>query len=256
MSSVVTSVDGAVASVILNRPEARNALSGALCDEIVVALGDVLDDEDVRVIVLAGEGPAFCAGADLADVSGAQGVDFVPRFERMLQAVADLPLPTIARIHGAALGGGLQLATVCDFRIAASDARIGIPSARLGVVVNLENVQRLVALVGPARAKEVLMTARVFNGEEAERVGLVSRSVPPSALESVVRGRAADLASLAPLSVHGAKRSINIVAAACRVTQQEAAEVQSLVEGAYRSADLKEGIAAAGEKRDPMFRGS
>jgi enoyl-CoA hydratase len=191
VSLVSTTGAGHVLTIELNRPQARNALSIELCDAVFEAFGEAAVHDEARVIVLAGAGSVFCSGADFAAVSGPNGIDFLPAFERMLEAVAAHPLPTIARIQGAALGGGLQLATVCDFRLCATDARLGVPSSRLGVVVNLENVERLVELVGIARAKEVLMTARTYTGEAlctrdwCPRCALLTRSTaPPSAWPS------------------------------------------------------------------------
>ena len=157
-----------------------------MCEDIVVAIHGLETNPDVRVVVLRGAGPVFCAGADFAAVSGTGGLEFLPAFESMLEAVARCSLPTVASIHGAALGGGLQLATVCDFRVTEATAKLGIPSARLGILVNFENVQRLVLLAGVAVAKEVLMTSRTYSGDEAAHAGLVHRSVAPESLEDEV----------------------------------------------------------------------
>ena len=259
MNLVTTTRDGPVLTIELNRPEARNALSLELCDAIVEALDAAGHHDAARVIVLAGAGPVFCSGADFAAVSGPEGVDFLPAFERMLEAVGDHRLPTIARIQGAALGGGLQLATVCDFRIAASDARLGIPSSRLGVVVNLENVERLVELVGIARAKQILMTGAALSGDEALHAGLVSEVCAPHELERTTERMALAIAGLAPLSIQGAKRAIRAITEerSVRKNNPEAAlEVDALVAEAYASGDLGEGIRAMKEKRPPDFKGS
>jgi len=250
---------GRVAELILNRPGSRNALSAELCDAIVDSL-EVLDaDPDVRVVIVRGEGKTFCSGADLAAVSGPAALQFLTAFERMLEKVTRFRLPTVASIHGAALGGGLQLATVCDFRIAAADAKVGIPSGKLGIVVNFENVQRLVHLAGVAAAKEVLMTGRAFTGDEALRLGLVTRSVPSGRLDEQVRSFAEDIAALAPLSVQGAKRAIAVVTEAlanARSTDPDAVQaLDELVARAYDSADLQEGMRAAAEKREARFEG-
>jgi enoyl-CoA hydratase/carnithine racemase len=258
MSLVLVDVDDRVATLTLNRPELRNALSIAMCEEIGSALAAV-EDLDVRAIVVRGKGRAFCSGADFAAVSGEDALSFVVAFERMLEAVANHRLPVIAAIHGAALGGGLQLATACDFRFATTDAQFGIPSSRLGIVVNFENVERLVLLIGIAEAKEVLMTGRTFSGREALEMGLLNRCVESEALDGEVAGTAADLAALAPLSVQGAKRAVNVVGnhlSRVRTTSPEvAAEMDELVEQAYRSADLVEGLRAMAEKRPPAFEG-
>jgi enoyl-CoA hydratase/carnithine racemase len=259
MTLAETATTGAVATLTLNRPEARNALSVQLCEDIVVALHGLDLDSESRVVVVRGEGPAFCSGADLAAVSRAGNLDFLPAFEKMLEAVARFRLPTIAAIHGAALGGGLQLATVCDFRVATLDAKLGIPSSKLGILVNFENVQRLVLLAGVAVAKEVLMTGRTYSGDEAAGLGLVNRAVAPEHLEDEVSSLAHELAGLSPLSVQGVKRSIQTVAdhlAGARTTNPEVvAEIDRLVTRAYESEDLQEGVRAMSDKRPPRFHG-
>ena len=248
-----------VVTLTLCRPEARNALSIDLCDSIVRALEDITRDQLARTLVLRGEGSVFCAGADLAAVSGAAGIEFLPTFERMLEAVTRLRLPTIAAIHGAALGGGLQLATVCDFRIATRDSKIGIPSSTLGILVNFENIQRLVVTAGVAVAKEVLMTGRVYTGDEAARNGLITRAVEPGRLDDEVGAMASELSERAPLSVQGTKRAVQAVVdhlSGARTTQADSvAEIDRLVSIAYNSRDLQEGLAAKREKRAPSFDG-
>ena len=260
MSLVETSRDEAVASLTLNRPDARNALSVAMCDAIVDAFGEIEATAGVRAVVVRGEGTTFCSGADFAAVSGPSGTEFLPAFERMLEATSRVPLPTIAAIQGAALGGGFQLASVCDFRLAADDARIGIPSSRLGILVNFENVRRLVLLAGIAVAKEVLMTGRTYSGAEAVGAGLINRAVSAAELDESAASMARDIAALAPLSVQGSKRAIQLVAD--DLSNPRAAspgsveEVDRLVAVAYASADLQEGLAALREKRKPRFKGS
>jgi enoyl-CoA hydratase/carnithine racemase len=247
-----------VAYLTLNRPDARNALSIELCNDIFEALLKV-NVEVARALVVRGAGPVFCSGADFAAVSGTGGLDFLPAFERMLEGLARFRLPTIAAVRGAALGGGLQLATVCDFRVAADDARLGIPSSRLGIVVNFENVRRLVLLVGMARAKEVLMTARTYSGGDAVAAGLVNEVVAAKSLDARVAEFAGEVASLAPLAVQGAKREVNLVADHTGPSREEQSDliegVDALVANAYNSEDLAEGIRAMTEKRKPRFTG-
>ena len=252
-------IDGRVATLTLNRSEARNALSIEMCEDISVAIHGLETEMDARVVVIKGEGPTFCAGADFAAVSGPGGIEFLPAFERMLEAVARCRIPTIASIHGAALGGGLQLATVCDFRLAAHDARLGIPSGRLGILVNFDNIRRLVLLVGTSVAKEILMTARTYTGGEALAAGLVNRSVPTEDLVTETAAFADRVAGLAPLSVQGTKRAIQLVTDhmgdARSSRSEETSEIDRLVAEAYRSEDLQEGIKAMSEKRAPNFEG-
>ena len=250
---------GTIATVWLNRPDNRNALSVDACDAIVIALEDIARDPEARVLVIRGRGPVFCSGADFAAVSGAGGLEFLPAFEHMLEAVARHRLPTIAGIQGAALGGGMQLATVCDFRIASSDAKLGIPSSKLGILVNFENIQRLVLLTGIAVAKEVLMTGRTYSGDEAVIAGLATRSVPTDDLDKSVDDLAREISSRAPLSVQGTKRSIQAVIDHLSGTRHSnpdvIAEIDRAVANAYNSRDLQEGIRAMTEKRAPEFDG-
>lgn len=256
--TVRAATGAAVAEVVLARPEARNALSVEMCRGIVAALDEVVASPDARCVLLRGEGKVFCSGADFAAVSGSGGLEFLPAFEEMLEAVACFPLPTVAVIQGGAFGGGLQLATVCDFRIAAEDAQLGIPAARIGIVVNFENVERLVRLAGVARAKEILMAAHTLTGAEASAAGLVTRSVPADELDAAARSFAGEVAALSPQSVQGAKQAIGLVerslSHARRAHAGEVAGIDDLVAAAYGSEDLQEGLAAMRERRPPRFR--
>lgn len=251
--------DGRIAVLKLNRPDARNALSIELCDAITASIDELDATENIRAIVIAGEGTVFCSGADFSAIAGEGALQFLPAFERMLERVARVQHPTIAAIHGAALGGGLQLATVCDFRIAASNAKLGIPSSRIGIVVNFENVQRLVLLAGPAVAKEVLMTAGTFAADSMVGERLITRTVEPRRVLDEAIVLADNLAALAPLSVRGAKRSIQQVLdhlGGARASDPAGVDaVDELVRKAYESWDLAEGLRAMAEKRTPGFRG-
>jgi enoyl-CoA hydratase/carnithine racemase len=260
MSLVEVERTDAIATLWLNRPDSRNALSVDMCDAIVASLARLDRDDQARVLLVRGRGSVFCSGADFAAVSGAGGLEFLPAFERMLEAVARHRLPTIAVIQGAALGGGLQLATVCDFRVADDSAKLGIPSSKLGILVNFENVERLVLLAGIGVAKEVLMTGRTFSGEEAWSAGLLThRVLSDEEAERTALDLARDIAARAPLSVQGTKRAIQAVVdhlGAARETRTEAVdEIDRLVASAYNSRDLQEGIAAMKEKRAPEFGG-
>jgi enoyl-CoA hydratase len=170
--------DGAVGVAVIDRPERRNALSAELCDEL---REHVEQNGDLRAVVISGSGDrAFCAGADLGrratEVGGLEhggGDSFRPAFESLLDAIVASPPPVIAAVNGAALGAGMQLAVACDLRVVAPHATFGIPAARLGVLLSGSNIGRLATLVGQAAARDVLLTARVFDVENATRVGLV-----------------------------------------------------------------------------------
>jgi enoyl-CoA hydratase/carnithine racemase len=252
--------DAAVARVVMNRPEARNAVSIAMIDELVSAFGDLAADDGTRAVVLGGEGKDFCAGADLGDVTMMDAEhDFARSFERLVEAIETHPWPVIAEVQGAALGAGCQIVVACDLAVAANEARLGIPSARLGLLINYENIERLLRAVGRKRAGEMLYAARVVSGSEAAGWGLVNEAVPSADLRARCTQRATDIAALAPLSVRGSKRGIG--AAVDRTTLDRAmdgghiADFDMMAAAAYGSEDLREGIDAFRERRPPRFRG-
>jgi crotonobetainyl-CoA hydratase len=246
---------GRVAGVVLSRPDQRNAVSSAMLDELVGAFGGLAADPDVRVIVLSGEGPDFCAGADLADVTIMSAErEYGRSFEQAVQAILASPCPVIARVHGAALGAGCQIVVACDLAVAADEARLGIPSGRLGLLINFENIERLVLAVGAKRAGEILFTGRSLSGIEAASWGLVNRAVPAGELEA-----AEGIARLAPLSIRGSKRGIGAVLAKSSIDRftegHRVADFDMMAAEALASEDLLEGIRAFRERREPRFEG-
>jgi enoyl-CoA hydratase/carnithine racemase len=253
--------EGAIAHVFLARPDQRNAVSAAMLAELVAALGDLAADPDLRAIVLAGDGPDFCAGADLSELTAANppDFDFARSFETALDAIADHPVPLIARVHGAALGAGCQITVACDLAVAAGDARLGIPSSRLGILVNFENIERLALAVGRKRAGEILFTGRQVSGTEAAAWGLVNEAVPPGDLDARTTDLARAIAEGAPLSVRGSKRAI--VAALEQLTLDRStegyrvADFDMMAAEALTSKDLQEGLRAHRERRKPRFKG-
>jgi enoyl-CoA hydratase len=239
----------------IDRPESRNALNAELCDE----LRDHLEQSHgLRAIVITGEGVAFCAGADIMrraqDTGGLEhgGADtFRPAFELVLDAIVAHPAPVIAAVNGAALGAGMQLAVACDLRVVAPTAKVGIPAAKLGVLLSAPNIQRLAVLMGQGAARDILLTGRTITTDEAREHGFAQR-VSDDALGTALEV-AADIAKLAPLSVQGHKHALNLVAAT--LDDRTVATIRSLEEAAFSSADLQEGLAAFGEKRAPRFEG-
>ena len=255
--------DGPVARLTLDRPDHRNAVSLAMLEEIRGALGDVAASGEVRCLILGGAGGDFCSGADLGDLLGRSdegaGLEYARAFEEVLGAVGALPGPVVARIQGAALGAGCQLAVACDLAVAAEDARLGIPSARLGVVINFESIERLVLAVGPKRAGYLLFTGRAVSGREAAEWGLVNAAVTAPDLDVAVDGLARSVAEAAPLSVQGSKRGIAVAREKLSVDRfaegYRLADFDMMAAAAYGSEDLREGIAAFRERRTPEFRG-
>ncbi len=241
----------------IDRPERRNALNAELCHEL---RGHLESTPGLRAVVITGAGVAFCAGADILqrahDTGGLEhgGADtFRPAFEQVLDAIVDYPAPVIAAVNGAALGAGMQLAVACDLRIAAPAAKLGIPAAKLGIILSSANVRRLATLVGQGAARDLLLTARAMDADEAVRIGLVQQVADDA--RAVALELAVDIARLAPVSVQGHKRALNIVADAGALDDAALAELQGLEEAAFASADLQEGLAAFAEKRPPDFEG-
>jgi enoyl-CoA hydratase len=238
----------------IDRPERRNALNAELCAQLLAHLEAA---SDLRAVVVTGAGDkAFCAGADLVvrteDASEPGGGDtFRPAFERLLDAIVDYPAPVLAAVNGPAIGAGMQLAVACDLRIAAFGASFSIPAGRLGVFLSPANVQRLATLVGQGAARDVLLTARTLDADEAAAIGLVQRRVP-NALEAAAE-IAAEVAELAPLTVQGHKRALNLVARGVNAAALD--EMRELEERAFASRDLQEGLAAFSEKREARFEG-
>ncbi|MEX2100043.1 MAG: enoyl-CoA hydratase-related protein, partial [Acidimicrobiia bacterium] len=216
----------------------------------------------MRAIVIGGAGDkAFCAGADLgrraADTGGGLehggGDTFRPAFEAMLDTIVNYPAPVIAAVNGAALGAGMQLAVACDVRVVAPNATFGIPAARLGVLLSATNITRVAVLVGQAMARDLLLTARTIDIDEAERVGIVQRRADDA--YGAACALADEVAALAPLSISGHKYALNLVAGRNALEPDQIAELSQLEEAAFASRDLEEGITAFGEKRSPQFEG-
>ncbi len=210
--------DGAVAIVTLNRPDKLNALSS----ELERQLGEALEADEVGsadAVVIRGAGRAFCAGADVNEM-GDQSPEAVLRYYRttgdVYEHVASLRQPVVAAIHGYCLGGGFELALACDLRIAARSAVFGLPEVEIGILPSSGGTLRLVRAVGPARAKELVLSRRRFLAEEGLRLGVVSEVVDDGELEPRALELARDLASLPPLAVEVAKRSIDGAADAGR----------------------------------------
>ena len=261
--SVVRTEPGVVWRIVLARPEVRNAVSREMSDALRASLTAAADDPACRAVVLAGEGRDFCAGADLGELAEAREgrvpVDYGWPLEEVLAAVEDQPQPVVAEVQGAALGAGCLLALACDLAVAAEDARFAIPSARLGVVVGYESVERLVLNAGPKRAAELLTAGRTITGAEAAAWGIVNHAVPAAELGVAAAHLAAEVAALAPLSVRAQKRGVRAALERLRLPRgaerHRVADFDMMAAAAFASEDAAEGAAAFRDRRRPEFRG-
>lgn len=256
---LIVEKQGPIGWIIFNNPARRNAVSLDMWEAIPQALDRFEADAAIRAIVLAGAGDkAFVSGADISQFDQARADSAgVQRYEEIAegaqQRLQQCERPVLAMIRGFCLGGGMNIALACDLRIAADDARLGIPAARLGLAYRASSTKNLVDTVGPASAREVLLTGRQFNAEEALAMGLVNRVVPAAALQNAVLDYCGMFADNAPLTMRAAKRIIRELltshadfdAAACRAYVQEC----------FESADYAEGRRAFKEKRRPNFSG-
>ena len=237
---------------MIDRQERRNALNAELCEAIRYELRE---HPDLRALVITGAGSAFCSGADLVTrFDDGDGADtFRPAFERALDDIVAYPAPVIAAINGPAMGAGMQLAVACDLRVAALGARLAIPGGRLGIHLSSRNIWRLASLVGHANARDFLLAGRTVNAEEALHLGLVQRCSEDAVADAL--SIAGEIAAFAPLTVQGHKRALNLVAEQLWLNKRARDEIDRLEARAFASADLREGMAAFAEKRNPNFRG-
>jgi len=251
---------GPIRTIVINRPEQRNALPPAAWLHLRDLLADIAADRDARVIVLRGAGSrAFSSGYDITALRELeeQGIMLSTPddpFEVALAAVVEHPLPIIAMVGGFAVGGGCTLAAGCDLRIAGATARFGMPPAKLGLVYSATELRPFVDLIGPARTKWMFFTGRIIDAARALQYGLVDEVVPDDELEAYIYALADEIAGNAPLSVQGTKlivREMRGEAALPDAAMRIAAEIQHV----NRSADLAEGMRAFLEKRTPEFRG-
>ena len=248
---LIAQQDGIVTATF-NRPQARNALTYAMYDGLAALCA--APGEDTKVVVITGAGPdAFAAGTDIAQFktfsSAVDSIAYEARIEVVLSAIEHCRVPTLAAIAGACTGGGAAIAGCCDLRIGATNMKYGFPIARtLGNCLSAANLGRLVALMGEARVKDMLLTARLIEATEAHAIGLVSHIVEPGDLMAEANTRARTIASLAPLTLRATKQALLRQRAAI-------APADDLVQLCYLSEDFREGVAAFGEKRPPVWRG-
>jgi methylglutaconyl-CoA hydratase len=255
-TTILVADDAATRTITLNRPERRNAMTPAMQDELIAAMNDAAAS-GIRVLVLAGAGDAFCSGLDLSvlqqmkDKGAAEYRADAERVALLFRTLYELPIPTIAAVHGPAIAGGTGLATICDFTIATPAAKFGYTEARIGFVPAL--VSAFVALqIGDKRSRDLLLTTRIFDAAEALRLGLVNEVVAPEQLTERLKSLAASLIANSPQALAATKRLL-------------AAQNKAWLDAAIRAAldansharetqDFVEGVAAFLEKRKPVWK--
>lgn len=245
MSVVVTENRGAVRHVVLNRPEKRNAMNQALLRALGDALQAAAEEESVKCVVLRGEGQVFSAGVDLGELMSFAGQPGVLRpfrevFLRCANLCEAMPKPVICQIHRTCVGGALEVALGADLRVASSDAQLGLPEVKFGIIPDVGGSSRLPAVVGLGRAKELIMTGRLINAAEAQRIGLVNRVAEPEDLESATQALAEELLANSTVAVGRAKRVID---ASARPALAQTLELEVAVQE-YCVAAMREQAAA------------
>ncbi len=254
MTDIALKFEPPIARIVLNRPDRRNAISRAMWRAMPSIRAAIEAREDVLVALVEGEGGHFSAGADISEFDAtyrdaAAARDYGDSVQDGLRALIDLDRPTIAVLRGNAVGGGLGLALACDLRFCAADAYLAVTPAKLGLVYGHAETRRLVELVGPSRAKDLLFTGRRIETEEALAIGLIDRRVE-TALQETVLGYARGLAALSQASIRGGKRAVDAIAGGLTV---ETPAFRALAEAAALGPDFAEGRAAFVEKRTPKF---
>ena len=243
-------IDGAVARIVLDRPEAHNALDGAAIAELLALLEDLGERDDLRVLVLTGQGRSFCAGAALGDVAGADWSD--NPLTRLCDALEAFRLPTVAGLNGGVYGGGVELALACDFRVGVAGMRGFVPPAKLGIHYEPAGIRRAIDRLGSQTARRLFLLAESLEAEALLARGFLDDLVAADALEVRVGELAATLAGLAPLAVQGMKRTIVELGRG----GLDADAARARIAACFASADHAEGLAAQREIRPPRFTGT
>ena len=262
--------DGAIATVWLDRADARNAMGAALWEEIPAIMEQLGEDPSVRVVIIAANGSDFTVGLDLkefgpalmggfGDREGAAGAQAtraqVKRMQRTMTSVARCPKPVIAAVHGYCIGAGVDLITACDIRLATADAVFSVRETRMGMVADVGTLQRLPRILNPGLVAELAFSGRDFGGEEAHRIGLVSAIYPGrDELVTAAAELAGSISANSPLAVQGSKA---VLTATENMSVEEALDYVALWNSAFlHSNDLKEAVMAFLEKRPPEFDGT
>jgi enoyl-CoA hydratase len=252
--------DGPIGWITFNQPEKRNAVSQEMWQAMPEYVADLAADPAIRVVILRGAGEtAFVAGADISQFKDRRrNAADEEEYRRISGAGSDslarLGKPLVAMIHGFCIGGGVSIAITCDLRIAADDARFGIPAARLGLGYHYKGMEKLMSLIGPSYTKELFFTARTdFSAQDALRMGLVNQVVPKADLERFTRDYAHTMSRNAPLTQRSAKASVEQLLKP--EAQRDYALLDKLIKDCFDSQDYQEGVKAFSEKRRPQFQG-
>jgi enoyl-CoA hydratase/carnithine racemase len=252
--------DGPIGWITFNQPEKRNAVSQEMWQAMPEYVADLAADPAIRVVILRGAGEtAFVAGADISQFKDRRrNAADEEEYRRISGAGSDslarLGKPLVAMIHGFCIGGGVSIAITCDLRIAADDARFGIPAARLGLGYHYKGMEKLMSLIGPSYTKELFFTARTdFTAQDALRMGLVNQVVPKADLERFTRDYALTMSRNAPLTQRSAKASVEQILKP--EAQRDYALLDKLIKDCFDSQDYQEGVKAFSEKRRPQFQG-
>jgi enoyl-CoA hydratase/carnithine racemase len=256
---LVAKKEDGVGWIVFNNPARHNAVSLEMWQSLTVALNGYAADPDVRVIILRGAGEkAFVAGADISQFkekrSSPEAVQhYNSTADEAGETLRNCPKPTVAMIRGYCIGGGTGIAVNCDIRIAAEDAKFGVPAAKLGLGYRFSGIKRLIDIVGPSFAAEIFYTGRQFNAQEALEMGLVNRVLPVAELETHTAELAKTIVNNAPLTIASVKRAL--LESGKDPDERDLALCQKMVDDCYASQDYKEGQTAFMEKRKPVFKG-
>jgi enoyl-CoA hydratase len=256
---ILTAIDNSVGTLTIHNPERHNSLSFQMWKDAATALDRFAHDDSVRVIVMTGSGDeSFASGADISEFdkirSNAEGAaTYDIALERFWKALSANPKPTVAMIRGFCIGGGLNIAACCDLRVCGESSFFAVPAAKLGLGYGVSTMRRLVALVGPQFALELLLTARHFSSSEARHIGLVNHVVSDDEVESHVYAMVEGMARNAPLTMCAAKRVVHELLK--DPAAQDFSAGEGLVRKCFDSEDYKEGRRAFFEKREPAFKG-
>lgn len=253
---IITEINDSRCTITISNPGKRNALTSSMVTSIGDAIEELNQRDGLYVVVLTGAGTkAFCSGFDIAEFDDDDRMAKEDELTRVLGLVEQTDFPTIARINGDAVGAGFELLAACDLRIAVADARLGLPPAKIGIVLSDRAIRQLLVAVGPTDAKELLFTAELVSAERASEMGLLNDVVDRPALDERTDEMVRRIAANAPLSVLGMKSILRVILEKGTLNRAEQAWARTLREEAFDSRDHEEGRAAFHENRAPEFEG-